>query len=618
MPPFPIPGYHGKILDVDLSSKRIVEIPLNPSLVMDYLGGRGLATRILYESMDPSADPLGPANVIVIATSPLIGSNAPTAGRGHMVFKSPLTDVIGTSNSGGTWGAAFKASGYDLLVVRGASAGPVMIDVMPGKAEIVSARHVWGKDTHETNAILSADSEPGFPARVLCIGPAGENLVRFASVANDRNRVYGRCGPGAVWGSKRLKAVRVRGKEKTGVADREKYRSGLDQAHYLMKQAPVTKRLLRELGTAGLVELIDLISMLPHRNFLDCSHAGRDVDRISGETLTKTLLRKAGGCFLCPIRCQRHTRVNSPDGKELEGEGPEYETTVLLGPVCDIYDLEAITRANYRANELGLDTISFGGTLACAMELFERGLIPSGETDGMDLSFGNAEALEKLVPLVAFRKGIGDRLAEGSFRLATRYGHPENSMTVKKLEIPGYDPRASYAQALGYMTSPTGACHLRGGYAVSLAFFGGAKEIPRWSLLQSPLAIRNMQNIGILQDSLGICRFTGFAFSSDPWARMVSGITGKDFSVSRLEEIENRIATLERLFNLAAGATAEDDRLPERFSSHPVMIGGKERRVSREDQERLRLDYYRVRSWDERGVPTENLLRSLRIERENR
>ena len=613
MADFPISGYHGRILVADLTKGEVRTLPLDPDAALDYLGGRGLATRVLCDTIDPACDPLGPDNAFVVAASPLIGSTAPTAGRGHMVFKSPLTGFIGTSNSGGTWGAAFKAAGFDVLVVKGAASSPAMIDISAGRAEILPAGHLWGKTTHETNDALAAASEPGNPARVLCIGPAGENLVRFASVANDRNRVYGRCGPGAVWGSKKLKAVRVRGREKTAVADPERYRAGLDQALYLMKQAPVTKRLLRDLGTAGLVELINLISMLPHRNFQDCLHRDEDVERISGETLARTLLEKAGSCHLCPIGCQRHTRVAGRNGGEERGEGPEYETMVLMGPLCGIYDMEAITRANYRANELGLDTMSYGGTVACAMELAERGRIGRGETGGLDLSFGNADALESLVGLTARREGFGASLADGSHRLAAGRGLPECAMTVKRLEIPAYDPRASFTQALGYMTSPSGACHLRGGYAVSLAFFGGAREIPRFSLLQSPIAIRNMQNTGILQDSLGVCRFTGYAFSADPWARMVSGVTGRPFSVARLEEIENRVAALERLFNVGAGATAEDDALPARFADVPVLVEGRERRVTREDQERMRRDYYRVRGWDGAGRPTPELLRSLRI-----
>jgi aldehyde:ferredoxin oxidoreductase len=221
--------------------------------------------------------------------------------------------------------------------------------------------------------------------------------------------------------------------------------------------------------------------------------------------------------------------------------------------------------------------------------------------------------LEQLARDTACRRGIGDLLAEGSFRLANRFGHPELSMTVKRLEIPGYDPRASFTQALGYMTSPTGACHLRGGYAVSLAFFGGAKEIPRFSLLQSPIAVRNMQNKGILQDSLGVCRFTGFAFDTGPWARMMTGVTGMDFSEARLEEIANRTASLERLFNIEAGATADDDRLPPRFSEVPILVAGEEKTVSGEAQERMRRDYYEVRGWDRAGRPSESLMRSLRI-----
>ncbi len=607
-----MPGFHGRVLEVDLSAGSVRTLPLDLSLALDYLGGRGLAARILYDTIDPGCDPLGPGNAVVIASSPLVGSSAPTAGRGHMAFKSPLTGMLGTSNSGGTWGAGFKAAGYDVLVIKGASRSPVMLDISPERVELMPAGHLWGKTTHETTDALTAGGETGNPYRVLCIGPAGENLVRFSAVANDRNRVFGRCGPGAVWGSKKLKAVRVRGKSRIAIADNDKYRAGLDQALYLMKQAPVTKRILRELGTAGLVELINLIGMLPHRNFQDTSHREEDVERMSGEALARSLLEKAGSCYLCPIGCQRYTRV-ARDGREERGEGPEFETAVLLGPVCGVYDLEAVTLANYRLNELGIDTISFGGTVACAMELYESGLIRAEQTGGLDLSFGRAEALEKLAVMTAWRRGFGDELAEGSYRLAERRGRPGASMTVKKLEIPGYDPRASYTQALGYMTSPTGACHLRGGYAVSLAFFGGTKEVPRFSLVQAPLTIRNMQNLGILQDSLCVCRFTGFAYAHEPWARMVSGVTGRDFSVARFQEIENRVAALERLFNLEAGLREEDDALPDRFADVPVVVGGRERAVSREDQARLRRDYYRVRGWDEKGRPGRELLESLGI-----
>jgi aldehyde:ferredoxin oxidoreductase len=483
-----------------------------------------------------------------------------------------------------------------------------MLDITTKGARIVPADHLWRLDVHRTTDQLLSQSDGGERCRVLCIGPGGENLVRFAAVMTDRNRAYGRGGAGAVFGSKKLKAIRVAGNSKLKIAEPDKYYSGRDQARYLIKAVPTTRRLLRDLGTAGLLKLIDVMDMLPGRNFQDNLHADEQLDRVSGEALRRTILHRAGACGMCPLACQRHTRVRAKSG-----EGPEYETLTLLGPNCGIYDLEAVTLANYQCNELGLDTISCGATIACAMELFEGGMIKPEEADGLELRFGNARVLEDAVRRIAFRSGLGDVLAEGSLRLARHFQHPEVSMTVKGMEIPAYDPRASYTQALGYMTSPTGACHLRGGYAVSLAFFGGAKEIPRFSMLQSPIAVRNMQNLGIIQDSLGICRFTGYAFGAEPWSRMVSGVMGRDCSAARLEEIADRIAALERLFNVEAGAKPEDDTLPARFSEESISVGGKERVVSQDTISRLRSDYYKLRGWDSKGRPSRGFLERLRF-----
>jgi aldehyde:ferredoxin oxidoreductase len=360
-------GYFGKILEIDLTEGTTRKKALDRSLVELYLGGRGLATRILFDEIDPLCDPLEADNVIVIATSPLIGIGAPTACRGHMVFKSPLTGRIGSSNCGGTWAHAFKSSGYDVLVIKGKASEPVTIDVHPDYVRIVAQHQLWGLDVHETTDQIIQGAEPDEHAHVLCIGPAGENLVRFASVMNDKNRAYGRGGPGAVFGSKNLKAIKVTGRLKAQIHDKERYQSGLDQSLYLLRSAPITKRLLRELGTSGLIKLIDVIEMLPSLNFQSNIHEENDLDQISGETLRDLILERAGACYGCPIACQRRTRVG-----EKKGEGPEYETIVMTGPVCGIYDLQKITLANYRCNELGVDTISFGGTLACAMELVEK------------------------------------------------------------------------------------------------------------------------------------------------------------------------------------------------------------------------------------------------------
>lgn len=580
----------------------------------EYVGGRGLAARLFCDRVSPSADPLGDGNDVVIATAPLSASSAPTSGRGHMVFKSPLTGTIGSSNSGGEWAAHLKAAGYDAVVVSGRAKHPVLIRIdgerpeLSDRVTIIDARGVWGQDVHSTSdTLLGAPESKGF--RGLFIGPAGERLVRFAAVMNEKNRAYGRGGPGAVFGSKNLKGIIVRGSMKTAIADREIFDAGLKHAMYKIRAAPGTKRILRELGTAGLVNLINWIDMLPRRNFRTTVHDQADLDRMCGEAIADTILEKPGGCYRCPMMCARHTSVGGH-----RGEGPEYETVVLLGPALDIYDLNAITTLNYLANELGMDTISLGGTLAAAMECAELGLLKGDGFNGRPPRFGEIAGLHGLVRGIAMREGAGDLLAEGSLRMASECGAPQLSMSVKGLEIPGYDPRASFTQALGYITSPTGACHLRGGYAVSLAFFGGSKEIPRFSLRQSPMAVHNVQNLGIIQDSAGICRFTGYAFGMDVIARLLTGATGLDFSVEKLETAARRTAALERVFNNAAGFTAADDTLPPRFRTEPIVTEGVERVVSEENIKTLRESLYEIRGWDSEGRPLAETLAQLGID----
>ncbi|MFQ6071030.1 MAG: aldehyde ferredoxin oxidoreductase family protein, partial [Candidatus Aminicenantales bacterium] len=581
---------------------------LRVELVEDYLGGRGLATRIFCDVVDPGCDPLGEENAVVIATSPLLGTEAPTACWAHMVFKSPLTGIIGSSNCGGSWATAFKSAGFDVLLIRGKVEEPVMIDISSGDAEIKPASNLWGLEVHQTADKLLEDDDQGKGKEVLCIGPAGEKLVLFASVVSDRRRAWSGPGAGAVFGSKKLKAIRVGGKERVRIRDEERYRDALERVEYLLRQVPVTKSLLRELGTPGFVKIVDEMGMLPHLNFQNNIHCESDLDRISGETLRKSILERQGECPGCLIGCLRYTRLG-----DRRGEGPEYDPIVMLGPDCGIYDLEAVARTNYRCSELGLDTVSFGGTVASAMELYERGYISSRETGGIELNFGKAEMLEKLAELTAWRKGVGELLADGSFRLAGRFKHAEYSMSVKKLEIPGYDPRASFIVALIYMTSPTGACHLQGGSILSPVLFSSKKRIPAHSLFQAPAAVKNIQNLGIIQDSLGICRFTQFAFSPLLWAGIVIGVTGFEFSSSRLEEIAERVAALERVFNLRAGVSAEEDTLPSRFIQEPMLVGGKEVVIPAEAIRKMREEYYEARGWDKNGKPAASLLRRMKI-----
>jgi aldehyde:ferredoxin oxidoreductase len=349
--------------------------------------------------------------------------------------------------------------------------------------------------------------------------------------------------------------------------------------------------------------------MLPHRNFQDVKHNISDVKAVTGEAIRDTILVRRKACYNCQIRCTRGTEVNGHTG-----EGPEYETVVMMGPNLGIYDLKSITRANYIANETGLDTISLGGTIATAMELYEKGFITQKDTEGLELKFGNAEILEPLVELIARRKGIGDKLAEGALRLATAFGHPELAMTIKGLEIPAYDPRATISQALGYVTSNRGACHLQGGYSVLLGFFGGAKEVDRFLLATVPGHVVFQQDAGTISDYASICRFTGFAFGGNELSRIFSGITGLELSEHDLETVSERIQTTERLFNIKAGFSQADDTLPARFLTETIFTGGKDRLIDRDQHLKVLLeDYYDLRGWDKTGVPTPETLTRLGI-----
>ncbi len=596
-----------KVLEIDLSTRTAAVSSADGS---PWLGGRGMATKLLFDRVDPARDPLGPDNVVAIAMSPLTGTKAPTAGRGHAAFKSPLTGGLGSSNSGGQWGRLLKAAGCDALVIGGRAAAPAYLSVAEGiegpAVEFHDAGDLWGLSVHEASTVLK--ERHGRGCSVLGIGPAGENLVPFASLMNDLNRAYGRGGPGAVFGSKNLKAVAVSGSRKTEAADPERLARVIEQTRHNMRQAPITKRVMRELGTAGLMNLINIMGMLPHRNFQDAEHDEAKVWRLAGETISEEILERAGGCFGCPVMCQRHTRAGGRSG-----EGPEYETAALLGALLDVYDLEAVTVANYEANELGLDTMSLGGALACAAELFERGALSRDEFREA-VVFGEPGVYPEVVGKIARREGVGSMLALGARAMAEKAESPDAAMHVKGLELPAYDPRGMPAQALGYMTSPTGACHLRGGYAVALAYFGGYKEVPRFSVRQASVTAMNQHNLGIIQDSMGICRFTGYAVGADHWARTYSAVTGEDTSTRDLERAAERIAALERLFNLRAGLGRENDNLPARFKTEPIVIDGRERVVSESDRERMLDDYYRDRGWDRDGVPLDETLDELGLD----
>lgn len=595
-------GWTGKILRVNLGAWSVSVEDLCPEVAEKYLGARGLGTKVLYDELKPGIDPLGPDNKIIFATGPLTGTAATSAGRYNVVTKSPLTGFIAASNSGGYFPAELKYAGFDAIIVEGAADEPVYIWVHNGKAEIRSAKHVWGKNTAETTDILVAETDPD--AKVACIGPAGERLVLFACVVNDKGRAAGRSGVGAVMGSKNLKAIVVRGTGDVKVADPTKFREAVLAAFKKIKESPVTSQGLPTYGTAVLVNVINQHGAFPTRNFQTGVFEG--AEKISGETLAATLLVRKRACFGCPIACGRPSVVKSGKYKG-EGEGPEYETIWALGAACGVDNLEAVTKANYLCNELGLDPISMGSTIACAMELYEKGYLPKSATD-IPLRFGDADAVVEATRKTGYREGVGDLLAKGSYRLAAEFGHPELSMSAKKQEYPAYDPRGVKGIGLNYATSNRGGCHVRG-YTISPEILGVPEKIDPLSKDGKAAWVKAFQDVTALVDSVGMCLFTTFALGAPDVASMLESATGIPFPVEKAVLAGERIWNLERLFNLREGLTKADDALAPRLLTEPMPEGPAAGQVV--ELADMLADYYAARGWSEDGKPSAETLERL-------
>ncbi len=593
-------GLNGRILRVNLSNGIISKEEIDETLARDFIGGRGLASRILFDELSPGIDPLGPENKLIFAAGPLTGTSAPTSGRYMVVTKGPLNGAIASSNSGGFFGSEFKTAGYDLIIFEGKAERPVYVWIKDDKVEIRDASDLWGKNTHETTDLL-LERVGDEKAKVACIGPAGEKLSLIACVINDKNRAAGRTGVGAVMGSKNLKAVVVRGTGKVELADPDKFRETQKVAMSKIKDNPTTSQGLPSFGTAVLVNVINENGLFPTRNFQTGVFAG--ATKISGETLANAYLTKNTHCFACPIGCGRATKTNGR-----EGEGPEYEVIWSFGADCGVDDLKAIVEANYLCNELGLDGISAGATIAAAMELYERGYLKKEDIDGPELKFGNADAIVEYTRKMGYREGFGDKLAEGSYRLTTSYGHPEFSMSVKKQELPAYDPRGAQGHGLEYATSNRGGCHVRG-YMISPEILGAPEKIDPQALDGKPQWVKTFQDLTAFIDASGLCLFSSFALGAEEYSALVAAATGWDIDAEAALEAGDRIWNLERLFDLREGFSKEDDTLPERLLKEPMPEGPNKGTVHRLGE--LLPEYYKVRGWDENGVPTDEKKREL-------
>lgn len=608
----------GNIIRVDLTAGTLKVEPLSEDIARRYIGGKGYSVYLIcqylkeYESKGISPadiDPLGPQNVLIFATGPGTGAPGfPSSGRYHvMALKSPLTGSIGSGNSGGEWGPFLKFSGFDAVIVEGCSERPVYLSIVDGEAELTDASDLWGKNVFDACRILKRKAG-NKNTSVTCIGPAGENLARMACIVNDEHRAAGRTGLGAVMGSKKLKAIVVSGSKKVQVADPDKLKEVSKRCLDTMRKNSVTGEGLPTYGTAILINVINTAGGLPYKNWQ--TGVNPDADKISGETLAETYLTGRRACWGCTIGCGRVTSVKSGPFQILSSEGPEYESIWALGSSTGVKDLDAIVKANHYCDELGLDPISMGSTIAAAMELNERGYIPEEDLQGLDLRFGNAAALVEAVWRTAYKAGFGKYLALGSKKLCEIYGHPELSMSVKGLEMPAYDPRAMKGIGLTYATANRGGCHVTG-YTVSPEILGIPEKIDPLTPEGKAKWAKVFQDFTCVVNSTVNCLFVTFALGASDFAELLSAVTGWDLTEDEVLKIGERIYNLERVILNKYGFDGKDDTLPKRLLEEPMPEGPAKDHVV--ELEKMKEEYYELRGWIN-GVPTEEKLKELEIE----
>ena len=594
-------GWIGTILRVNLTEGTIKKEALDMEAAKKFLGCRGLGVYYYTKEVEPGVDALGPKNNLIFATGALTGTMGTSTGRYEVISRAPLTGTLAASNSGGYWGPELKYAGYDMIILEGQSEKPVYLDIYNSRVTLKDASDLWGLDVPKTTAAILSKSDPD--TKVACIGPAGENQVLMAAIMNDEHRAAGRSGVGAVMGSKKLKAIAVRGTNGVKIGDKEKFLKAVRDSRKLLFDNGVTSAGLPIYGTNVLVNILNSVGSLPTRNFRESYF--ETADKIGGESLTAERLHRNKACASCVIGCGR---VAWSEGKFAgEGEGPEYETAWSFGSDCGIDDLDLVNKANFMCNELGLDTITMGATIAAAMELYEMGVLTQ-EITGCELKFGNSDAVVALVEATAYRKGFGNELAEGSYRLADKYGHVEVSMTCKKQEMPAYDPRGIQGIGLNYATSNRGGCHVRG-YTISPEVLGLPEKLDQQSIKEKPIWVKAFQDLTSAVDSAGMCLFTTFALGAPAIAAQISGATGVEYTPEDIAAVGERVYNMERMYNINVGFTKADDTLPDRMLHEPIPSGPMKGHVSRLDE--MLPEYYAARGWDENGVPTEAKLQEL-------
>lgn len=612
-------SWQKKILRVNLTEGSCTAEPLNMQWAADYLGQRGLGSKYLVEEVDPKVDPLSPDNKLIFATGPLTGTASSTSARYSVITKGALTGAIACSNSGGYFGAELKFAGWDMIIFEGKAPKPVYLYINDDHAELIPADEIWGKSVWDTDKILHAKHQDP-QLKISAIGKAGEEGVMYACIVNDLHRAAGRSGVGTVMGSKNLKAVAVRGTKGVTVKDPMRFMQTVMEKKKILAENPVTGQGLPTYGTQVLMNVINEVGALPTKNSSVVQFDG--ASKISGEAMHeprasdgKTNLVTNQACFGCTIACGRVSRIdkehytvkNRPEYWGASG-GLEYEAAWSLGADCGVDDMEALTFANFICNEQGYDPITFGATLAAAMELYEMGVITDEDTGGVKLNFGSAEALTTMAEQVGKGEGFGMILGLGSKRLCEKYGHPELSMSVKGQEFPAYDPRGIQGMGLTYATSNRGACHLRS-YTVASEILGIPEKTDPLVTEGKAGLVKAFQDATAAVDSSGLCVFTTFAWTLEDFYPQIDAACEGEWTLERLAQTGERIWNMERQFNMAAGFTAKDDTLPKRMLTEPASSGPAVGKVNGLDK--MLPEYYELRGWSKEGVPTPDTLRSL-------
>jgi aldehyde:ferredoxin oxidoreductase len=613
-------AFVGQILRVNLTSGEISTENLNPQWARQTLGGAGLATRYLFELTSLGIDPLGAENVLIFMTGALTGTPSASASRYSVVAKSPQTNLWGQSNSGGFFGPALKWSGFDGVIFEGVSPDPVYLLILDGKAELRNATHLWGMTVPECDDRLQA--EIGRPVTVACIGPGGENLVRYAGIMNNKNRAAGRTGMGAVMGSKRLKAIACGGNRRIPLYDAAAFNRVTQRQREFMDES-ILKIGFDTFGTNMIADMVNVRGGYPTHNWQFGTF--EQIENVNGQAMTDQVLVEGVRCFACPVACGRGTEIRQGKWKGAHGEGPEYETADTLGAMCGVDDLNAITMANYLCNEYGLDTISTGASIAFAMECYQKGILNRDQTGGIALNFGDADLLVDLVERIGRREGIGDLLAEGTQRMSERLGGGSEhfAMHVKGLELPAYDPRAAKITGLGYVTANRGGDHMNG-YIQGPTFIDIPFLIVEDSTIRNPLVadpqdarvLIDMENALSVLDALGGCKFMGVLISAGEIVELVQAATGWDFDLDEFRKCGDRLQTMARAYCVREGLRREQDILPERLMSDPLPDGPAQGMVlDRASLEKMKDAYYELRGWDvASGVPTRSKLQELDLD----